>query len=89
MEEILDNIVSIKDEVRKKLFEKFECSINSESFKFPIFSERLKLEEVSFLGGISMLANNEEFNKLIKKYEYLNFLISSINNFRKINEEED
>ena len=89
MEEILDYIVSIKDEVRKELFEKFECSINSESFKFPIFSERLKLEEVRFLGGISMLANNEEFNKLIKKYEYLNFLISSINNFRKINEEED
>ena len=37
MEEILDNIVSIKDEVRKELFEKFECSINSESFKFLYF----------------------------------------------------
>ena len=66
MEEILDNIVSLKDEVRKELFEKFECSINSESFKFPIFSERLKLEEVSFLGGISMLAIMKNLINLLK-----------------------
>ena len=83
MEEILDNIASIKDEVQKELFEKFEFSINSKTFKFPIFYE------VGFFGGVSRLVNDEEFNKLIKKYEYSNFLISSINNFRKINEEED
>ena len=84
MEEILVNIVSIKDEVRKKLFEKFECCIYSKTFEYSIYSERLKIEEINFFRNLSRLVNDEEFDKLIKKYEYLNFLISSI-----INEEED
>ena len=75
-----DSLVSIKDEVRKKLFETFE---------YCRYSERLEILEINFFRNASKLINDQEFDKLLKKYKYLISLISSINNFRKINEEED
>ena len=74
----IDSLVSIKDEVRKKLFE---------TFNYCRFSKKLEMEEIIFFKRVSELIYDEEFDKLLKKYEDLNYLISSIINFRKINEE--
>ena len=70
-----DSLVSIKDEVRKELFK---------TFKYCRYSERLEILEINFFRNASKLINDQEFDKLLKKYEYLISLISSI-----INEEED
>ena len=74
-----DSLVSKKDEFREKLFKKFE---------YCIYSERLEILEINFFRNASKLINDKEFDKLLKKYEYLISLISSIINFRKINEED-
>ena len=72
-----DSLVSKKDEFRKKLFKTFE---------YCIYSEKLERSEINFFKNASKLINDKEFDKLLKKYEYLISLISSIINFRKINE---
>ena len=70
----IDSLVSIKDEVRKKLFETFDyCRI----------SKKLEIKEINFFRRVSELIYDDKFDKLLKKYEDLNYLISSIINFRK------
>ena len=81
MEEILDNLFNInkslickKDELRKKLFEKynyFKCS------------EKLKREESDFFYNVSIVMEDKEFEKLRRKYEKLRYLISSIDELKK------
>ena len=70
----IDSLVSIKDEVRKKLFE---------TFNYCRFSKKLEMEEIIFFKRVSELIYDDKFDKLLKKYEDLNYLISSIINFRK------
>ena len=79
-EEYIHLLVNKKDEFRKKLFE---------TFNYCRFSNQLEFLEIIFLKNASKLIEDQEFNKLIKKYEDVIELISLINNFRKINEEED
>ena len=79
-EEYISSLVTKKDEFRKKLFETFEyCK----------YSKQLEFLEIIFFRNASKLIENQEFNKLIKKYEDVIDLISLIKRFRKINEEED
>ena len=74
-----DSLVSIKDEARKKLFETFEyCK----------YSRQLEIEEIIFFRNVSKLIDDKEFDKLLKKYEYLISLMSSTKDFRKINKED-
>ena len=81
MEESLANLFNInksliskKDELRKKLFEKFNyCRC----------SEDLKIEESTFFKRASIIINDKEFDELLKKYEKLSYLIFSIDNFIK------
>ena len=86
MEEVLNSIVSInkiKDELQKEIYEKFKCTIGPNFIELTIFST-----EDTNLFSLEDLANNEEFNKLIKKISYLNSLFDSIINFRKKLEED-
>ena len=78
-EEYINLLVNKKDEFRKKLFE---------TFNYCKFSNKLEFLEIIFFNNASKIIEDPEFNKLIKKYEDVIYLISSINNFRKINEEE-
>ena len=48
----------------------------------------MEILEINFFRNASKLINDKEFDKLLKKYEYLISLISSIINFRKNNEED-
>ena len=73
------SLVSKKGELREKLFKTFE---------YCRYSEILESLEINFFINASKLINDKEFDKNLKKYEYLISLISSINNFRKINEED-
>ena len=78
-EEYISSLVTKKDEFRKKLFETFEyCK----------YSKQLEFLEINFFENASRLIDDQEFNKLIKKYQDVIYLISLINNFRKINEED-
>ena len=78
-EEYISSLVTKKDEFRKKLFETFEyCK----------YSKQLEFLEINFFENASRLTDDQEFNKLIKKYQDVIYLISLINNFRKINEED-
>ena len=76
-EEYIHLLVNKKDEIRKKLFE---------TFNYCKFSNRLEFLEIIFFKNASKLIEDPEFNKLIRKYEDVIDIISSINNFRKINE---
>ena len=79
-EEYISSLVTKKDEFRKKLFETFEyCK----------YSKQLEFLEIIFFKNASKLIEDQEFNKLIKKYEDVIDLISLIKRFRKINEEKD
>ena len=79
-EEYISSLVTKKDEFRKKLFETFEyCK----------YSKQLEFLEINFFQNASRLIDDQEFNKLIKKYLDVIDLISLIKRFRKINEEED
>ena len=85
MEESLDNLfkineslISKKDELRKKLFEKYN---------YCICSRDLEREESNFFERASRIINDKEFDELLKKYEKLSYLIFSIDNFIK-NEED-
>ena len=80
MKESLDNLFNInkslickKDELRKKLFEKFNY------FKC---SKDLEIEESNFFKRASII-NDKEFEELRKKYQKLNYLIFSIDEFKK------
>ena len=78
-EEYISSLVTKKDEFRKKLFETFEyCK----------YSKQLEFLEIIFLKNASKLIEDQEFNKLIKKYEDVIDLISLIKRFKKINEED-
>ena len=66
--------------LEKKLFETFD---------YCRFSKKLEFLEIIFFKNASKLIDDQEFNKLIKKYEDVIDLISLIKRFRKINEEED
>ena len=73
------SLVSKKSEFREKLFKTFEyCN----------YSKQLEIEEIIFFKNVSKLINDKEFDKLLKKYDYLISLMSSIKDFRKINEED-
>ena len=73
-EEYISSLVTKKDEFRKKLFETFEyCK----------YSKQLEFLEIIFFKNASKLIEDQEFNKLIRKYEDAIDIISSINNFRK------
>ena len=81
MEESLDNLFNInkslickKDELRKKLFEKYNY------FKS---SEDLRMEESRFFKNVSVLINDKEFEKLRRKYEKLRYLTCSIDELKK------
>ena len=76
-EEYINLLIVKKDEFRKKLFETFE---------YCRWTKELKFLEIIFFSNASKLIQDPEFNKLIRKYEDVIDLISSINNFRKINE---
>ena len=76
-EEYIHSLVIKKDEFRKKLFE---------TFNYCRFSNQLEFLEIIFLKNASKLIEDQEFNKLIKKYEDV---IDLIKRLRKINEEED
>ena len=73
-EKDIHSLVSKKDEFREKLFKTFE---------YCIYSERLEILEIIFFRNASKLINDKEFDKLLKKYEYLISLISSIINLKK------
>ena len=73
-EEYIHLLVNKKDEIRKKLFE---------TFNYCKFSNQLEFLEIIFFNNASKLIQDPEFNKLIRKYEDVIDLISSINNFRK------
>ena len=78
-EEYISSLVTKKDEFRKKLFETFEyCK----------YSKQLEFLEIIFFKNASKLIEDQEFNKLIKKYEDVIDLISLIKRFKKINEED-
>ena len=86
MEEVLnsiDSINKIKYELQKEIYEKFKCKINPNSIELTIIST-----EDTNLFSLKDLANNEEFNKLFKKINYLYSLFDSIINFRKKLEED-
>ena len=70
------SLISEKDELRKKLFEKYNY------FKF---SEKLKRAESDFFHNVSRVMEDEdkEFEKLRKKYEKLRYLISAIDELKK------
>ena len=81
MEESLDNLFNInkslickKDELRKKLFEKYN---------YCICSRDLEREESNFFERASRIINDKEFDELFKKYEKLIYLIYSIDIFIK------
>ena len=81
MEESLDNLFNIneslickKDQLRKKLLEKYN---------YYKISEELKMRESDFFRNISQLINDKEFEKLRRKYEKLRYLISSIDELKK------
>ena len=77
-EEYIHSVVIKKDEFRKKRFETFEyCK----------YSKQLEFLEIIFFKNASKLIEDQEFNKLIKKYEDVIDLISLIKRFRKINED--
>ena len=78
-EEYIHLLVNKKDEIRKKLFE---------TFNYCKFSNQLEFLEIIFFNNASKLIQDPEFNKLIRKYEDVIDLISSINNFRKKFEED-
>ena len=81
MEQSLDNLFNInkslickKDELRKKLFEKysyFKCS------------EDLKMEESTFFKNVSIIMKDKEFEKLRRKYEKLRYLTCSIDELKE------
>ena len=82
MEEILDNLFNInksliskKDELRKKLFEKyiyFKCS------------DCIRMQEESdFFSRFSRIINDEEFEKLRRKYEKIIYIIYSIDELKE------
>ena len=73
-EEYINLLVNKKDEFRKKLFE---------TFNYCKFSSKLEFLEIIFFNNASKIIEDPEFNKLIRKYEDVIYLISSINNFRK------
>ena len=73
-EEYIHLLVNKKDEIRKKLFE---------TFNYCKFSNQLEFLEIIFFKNASKLIEDQEFNKLIRKYEDAIDIISSINNFRK------
>ena len=84
MEESLDNLFNInkslickKDELRKKLFEKYN---------YCICSRDLEREESTFFERASSIINDKEFEKLRIKYRNLSYLLYSIDIFIK-NEE--
>ena len=79
-EEYIYSLVIKKDEFRKKLFE---------TFNYCRFSKQLEFLEIIFFKNASKLIEDQEFNKLIKKYEDVIDLISLNKRFKKINEEED
>ena len=81
MEESLDNLFNInkslickKDELRKKLFEKYN---------YNKCSKELEMEESNFFRIVSRKFNDKEFEELIRKYEKLSYLISSIDELKK------
>ena len=72
-QEYLNSLVNKKDELRKKLFETIEyCRLK----------EKLEVLEIIFFNNASRIIEDEEFNKLIKKFEKVIDLISSINNLK-------
>ena len=78
-EEYIHLLVNKKDEFRKKLFETFEyCK----------YSKQLEFLEINFFQNASRLIDDQEFNKLIKKYLDVIDLINLANHFKKINEED-
>ena len=78
-EEYISSLVTKKDEFRKKLFETFEyCK----------WSKQLEFLELNFFDNASRLIDDQEFNKLIKKYLDVIDLINLANHFKKINEED-
>ena len=78
-EEYIHSLVNKKDEFREKFFE---------TFKYCRFSKQLEFLEIIFFNNASKLIEDQEFNKLIKKYEDVIELISLNNNFRKKLEED-
>ena len=78
-EEYIYSLVIKKDEFRKKLFE---------TFNYCRFSNQLEFLEIIFFKNASKLIEDQEFNKLIKKYEDVIDLINLANHFKKINEED-
>ena len=76
-EEYIYSLVIKKDEFRKKLFE---------TFNYCRFSNQLEFLEIIFFKNASKLIEDQEFNKLIKKYEDVIDLINLANHFKKINE---
>ena len=78
-EKYIHLLVTKKDEFRKKLFETFEyCK----------YSKQLEFLEINFFQNASRLIDDQEFNKLIKKYLDEIDLINLANHFKKINEED-
>ena len=68
------SLICKKDELRKNLFEKFNyCE----------FSEALLREEYNFFDKVSSIINDNEFDKLLKKYEKLSHIIYSIDELKK------
>ena len=78
-EQYISSLVTKKDEFRKKLFETFEYCKNSKQLEFL---------EINFFQNASRLIDDQEFNKLIKKYLDVIDLINLANHFKKINEED-
>ena len=70
--ELNKTLISKKEEIRKKLFEKY---INS--------SEELGIEDSCFFNSISRKMNDKDYENLRDKYEKLNSLIYHISDLEK------
>ena len=68
------SLICEREELRKKLFEKYH------NLKI---SESTKMSESDFFKNVSYSIDDEEFEKTRKKHEKLRYLISSIDELQK------
>ena len=61
------SLIDIKNEIRKKLYKKFDnCR----------YSKKLEQEEIKFFKSVLAAIDDKEFDELFKKYDFLIFLLS-------------
>ena len=74
-----EHLKSVKDSINKfheEIYEKFGCRIDKNLIEINLISKENKLK------SLGEIADNEELNKIIEKYKYLNSLFEPIINFK-------